>query len=85
MSRITLMGHSRGGEAVAVAAAFNTLSYYPDDATIKFDFAGSFGDQAAARRAVWVYSLGTALLILLALVTLLTDDFTSHLLHAVIA
>jgi polysaccharide chain length determinant protein (PEP-CTERM system associated) len=41
--------------------------------------------QAAARRAVWVYSLGTALLILLALVTLLTDDFTSHLLHAVIA
>src|SRR5678816_2537480 len=32
------MGHSRGGEAVAVAAAFNTLSHYPDDATIGFDF-----------------------------------------------
>ena len=38
MQRIALLGHSRGGEAVAVAAAFNTLSHYPDDATIKFDF-----------------------------------------------
>jgi polysaccharide chain length determinant protein (PEP-CTERM system associated) len=41
--------------------------------------------QAASRHAVWVYSLGTALLVLLALVTLLTNDFTSRLLHAVIA
>jgi hypothetical protein len=31
-------GHSRGGEAVAVAAAFNRLSHYPDDATIKFTY-----------------------------------------------
>ena len=38
LQRITLMGHSRGGEAVAIAAAFNTLSYYPDDANVKFDF-----------------------------------------------
>ncbi len=38
LSRVTLMGHSRGGEAVAVAAAFNTLKYYPDDANVKFDF-----------------------------------------------
>jgi len=38
LSRITLMGHSRGGEAVAVAAAFNTLAYDPDDANIRFDF-----------------------------------------------
>jgi dienelactone hydrolase len=38
MNRIALMGHSRGGEAVAVAAAFNRLAHYPDDATIKFDF-----------------------------------------------
>ncbi len=38
LTRIALMGHSRGGEAVAVAAAFNTLSHYPDDATIAFDF-----------------------------------------------
>jgi hypothetical protein len=38
MNRIALMGHSRGGEAVAVAAAFNRLTNYPDDATIKFDF-----------------------------------------------
>jgi len=38
MGNIALMGHSRGGEAVAVAAAFNRLSHYPDDATIKFDY-----------------------------------------------
>ena len=38
MSNIALMGHSRGGEAVANAAAFNRLEFYPDDATMKFDF-----------------------------------------------
>jgi dienelactone hydrolase len=38
MSRIALMGHSRGGEAVAIAGAFNRLPYYPDDATQKFNF-----------------------------------------------
>lgn len=38
MSKIALMGHSRGGEAVAVAAAFNRLPRYPDDATLAFDF-----------------------------------------------
>lgn len=38
MSNIVLMGHSRGGEAVANAAAFNNLSHYPDDATLTFDF-----------------------------------------------
>lgn len=38
MSNIVLMGHSRGGEAVANAAAFNTLSHYPDDASLEFDF-----------------------------------------------
>ena len=38
MRNIALMGHSRGGEAVAVAGAFNRLKYYPDDATVAFDF-----------------------------------------------
>jgi dienelactone hydrolase len=38
MGNIALMGHSRGGEAVAVAAAFNRLSHYPDDATMKFNY-----------------------------------------------
>ncbi len=38
MGNIALMGHSRGGEAVAVAGAFNRLSHYPDDATITFNF-----------------------------------------------
>ncbi len=38
MGNIALMGHSRGGEAVAVAGAFNRLSHYPDDANVTFDF-----------------------------------------------
>jgi dienelactone hydrolase len=38
LSRIVLMGHSRGGEAVAIAGAFNRLAHYPDDATQRFDF-----------------------------------------------
>jgi dienelactone hydrolase len=38
MARVALIGHSRGGEAVAVAAAFNQLDRYPDDATLAFDY-----------------------------------------------
>jgi hypothetical protein len=38
MDRIALIGHSRGGESVAHAAAFNRLSRYPDDAKVTFDY-----------------------------------------------
>ncbi len=38
LDRIALIGHSRGGEAVAVAGMFNRLAYYPDDASVEFDF-----------------------------------------------
>ncbi len=38
MENISLIGHSRGGEAVAIATSFNQLSHYPDDAKVKFDF-----------------------------------------------
>jgi len=38
MENIALMGHSRGGEAAAIAGFFNTLAYYPDDAKESFDF-----------------------------------------------
>ena len=38
MARIAVMGHSRGGEAVAHAVAFNRLERYPDDASLAFDF-----------------------------------------------
>lgn len=38
LDRIALIGHSRGGEAAAVAALFNRLSHYPEDARLKFDF-----------------------------------------------
>jgi dienelactone hydrolase len=38
MSNIMLVGHSRGGEAVSIAAAFNELPYFPDDTNEKFDF-----------------------------------------------
>lgn len=38
LSNIALIGHSRGGEAIAHAAAFSRLKHYPDDATMEFDF-----------------------------------------------
>jgi dienelactone hydrolase len=38
MNNLAIMGHSRGGEAVAVAAFFNKLPFYPDDAKQKFDY-----------------------------------------------
>jgi len=38
LDNLALIGHSRGGEAVAVAAAFNELPYYPDDTTVRFDY-----------------------------------------------
>ncbi|MDY7092018.1 MAG: hypothetical protein SX243_03515 [Acidobacteriota bacterium] len=38
LENVALVGHSRGGEAVAVAAAFNRLPFYPDDATVAFDY-----------------------------------------------
>lgn len=37
-SRIALIGHSRGGEAVAIAGNFNRLPYYPDNANVRLDF-----------------------------------------------
>ena len=38
LDAIALIGHSRGGEAVGHAAAFNRLQRYPDDASLEFDF-----------------------------------------------
>ncbi|HEY7699015.1 MAG TPA: hypothetical protein VIE88_11400, partial [Vicinamibacteria bacterium] len=38
LDRIALIGHSRGGEAVAIAAVFNRLSHFPDDASVVFDY-----------------------------------------------
>jgi dienelactone hydrolase len=38
LDRVALAGHSRGGEAIAIAAAFNELSHFPDDATVSFDY-----------------------------------------------
>ncbi|MGI8741487.1 MAG: hypothetical protein ACR2NN_02740 [Bryobacteraceae bacterium] len=38
LENVALMGHSRGGEAAATAALFNKLTYYPDDATIRFAY-----------------------------------------------
>jgi dienelactone hydrolase len=38
MGNLALIGHSRGGEAVGHAAAFNRLSHYPDNANLTFDF-----------------------------------------------
>ncbi len=38
LDQIILAGHSRGGEAVPIAAHFNSLAYFPDNANVKFDF-----------------------------------------------
>ena len=38
MDKIALIGHSRGGEAVALAALFNALDYYPSNGLVPFDF-----------------------------------------------
>ncbi|HSW01198.1 MAG TPA: hypothetical protein VLI39_13565 [Sedimentisphaerales bacterium] len=38
LANVALIGHSRGGEAILHAAAFNRLSHWPDDATVRFDF-----------------------------------------------
>lgn len=38
MQNIALMGHSRGGEAIVHAAAFNRLARFPDDGNVTFDF-----------------------------------------------
>ncbi|MFZ5807958.1 MAG: alpha/beta hydrolase family protein [Chloroflexota bacterium] len=35
---IGLIGHSRGGEAVAIAAAFNRLPCHPENAALRFDY-----------------------------------------------
>ncbi len=38
LDRVALIGHSRGGEAVAIAALFNRLPFYPDDSRVVFDY-----------------------------------------------
>ncbi len=38
MDNIALMGHSRGGEAAPLAATFNKMPFYPDDAKQKLGF-----------------------------------------------
>lgn len=38
MDRIALIGHSRGGEAIATAAALNRLKHYPNNGNITFDY-----------------------------------------------
>lgn len=44
LERVALVGHSRGGEAAAIAAAFNRLPHYPDNALRRFDY--DFGIRA---------------------------------------
>ncbi len=46
LDRVALIGHSRGGEAVALAAAMNDLDYFPEDARERFDF--GFGIRGVA-------------------------------------
>ncbi len=38
MEQIALIGHSRGGEAIAIAAAFNKMQHPPNNGNIQFDY-----------------------------------------------
>ncbi|TCJ01131.1 MFS transporter [Cytobacillus praedii] len=38
MEQIALIGHSRGGEAIAIAAAFNEMQHPPNNGNIQFDY-----------------------------------------------
>ncbi len=38
LDAIGLIGHSRGGEAVAIAAAFSRLAHHPDDASVPLNY-----------------------------------------------
>lgn len=38
LDNIILTGHSRGGEAAPIAAHFNKLKFFPDNANVKFSF-----------------------------------------------
>ncbi|WP_107925177.1 poly(ethylene terephthalate) hydrolase family protein [Lysinibacillus parviboronicapiens] len=38
MRQIALIGHSRGGEAIAIAAAYNEMAHPPDNGNIQFDY-----------------------------------------------
>lgn len=38
MENIALIGHSRGGEAIAIAAAFNEMQHRPSNGNIQFDY-----------------------------------------------
>ena len=38
LENVILIGHSRGGEAISIAAAYNKLDKFPDDANVSFDF-----------------------------------------------
>ena len=46
LDQVVLIGHSRGGEAAALAAAFNRLQRYPEDGRIEFNY--DFGIQGVA-------------------------------------
>lgn len=46
LNRVLLIGHSRGGEAVALAAAFNPLHQFPEDGQQGFDY--GFGIRGVA-------------------------------------
>ena len=38
LDNVILIGHSRGGEAVSIAAAYNTMDHFPDNANVTFDY-----------------------------------------------
>jgi dienelactone hydrolase len=60
VDNIALVGHSRGGEAVAIAAFFNDLPYYPDNAAVTFDYSFNIRSLVAIAPSDGLYKPGDA-------------------------
>ncbi len=58
MDRIGLVGHSAGGEAVALACVLNRLGRHPEDARIRLDYGFSIRGVVAIAPEVGVYRPG---------------------------
>ena len=61
MQRIALIGHSRGGEAIVIAKIFNSLSHYPGNGNILFDYNFNIRSLAAIAPVDGQYDPGSRL------------------------
>lgn len=58
LDQIALIGHSMGGEAVAIASVFNKMPYFYDAGTVKFDYGFNIRTVIAIAPVDNIYTLG---------------------------